>query len=386
MIGWRVFFALYYLYRCVMSLLGQFVVIQFTQLGDAVRYQGVPKKFPGLSADFSWLRDSTQVTEALGVLLHRLTGGQQILINIGYQTIAFIGLYKFLMSVEPRLRRQLALLLLLPSFNIWSSVSSKEAITVFAVGVTCAYLVDTYHNTERLRPIHVLAILTLGVFKLHYMVAISFIFAIAKIGRYVRQKELLVLLSGLISLIPLYLFRDTFDELSRTVAFHFLVDAGASTRPAFWIDDYDVFWKAPEGMFLSFMGPSLGEALRSELQLIAFVESTALVGLLLFFVFRRIEGMTVFNFLLVGFAAFWVLFATYPFGIMNPGAAIRYRTGYLIVVLTIFVFLASREVFVAWRRGAPTGPSQGRTPWLRLPSRLAPRVRVTWGHGRQAPR
>jgi hypothetical protein len=55
------------------------------------------------------------------------------------------------------------------------------------------------------------------------------------------------------------------------------------------------------------------------------------------------------------FTLFWILFTNYPLGIMNPGSAIRYRTGYEILVFVVMVFLLSPNLFVTWRAGITRG-------------------------------
>jgi hypothetical protein len=57
---------------------------------------------------------------------------------------------------------------------------------------------------------------------------------------------------------------------------------------------------------------------------------------------------------------------------MNSGSAIRYRSGYLILVVTIFAFVLSRRVFVGWRSGVVTGRPRRR------------RIRLVWRGPAQA--
>ena len=78
-------------------------------------------------------RYSTKITETIGAVFHHITFGSPTLIDIGFQTIAFIGIFKMLVAVDGKTRRFLALLIMTPSFNIWSSVAAKEALIVFFV-------------------------------------------------------------------------------------------------------------------------------------------------------------------------------------------------------------------------------------------------------------
>ena len=93
---------------------------------------------------------------------------------------------------------------------------------------------------------------------------------------------------------------------------------------------------------------------------------------------REIPRMPAFGFLMMCFAGFWLLFANYPFGVMNPGSAIRYRTGYFILLLTILIVVSSRATYIYWRsRKTPTSAVRGRRYFLPRWTVL-PRLRLQW--------
>ncbi len=373
-IGWPTFYVFLFIYRCAYSALAFFVVSRLTGLGDVARI---------ISADFTAIdvvqlgADPLQgsrgiaivIAQNLGRLFKILSFGNELLIFMFFQAVAFVGLVKFLMSLEPKFRKRVALILLFPSFSVWSSIPGKEAIVVFAVGVSCSYVVDMYYNREKLSVLHIVAFAALAIFKLPYVIAFIFLIGVSKIAYRVRQKAFVALAVGIVSLVPLYTFRDKIDALSFEVIRHFNVGFGRMTREPYWTEQYDVFWKAPYGMFQSFFGPTLSEAATGILQISSFIESTILVAMFLFFLLKRLPEVPVYNFILGLFTTFWILFSTYPLGIMNPGSAIRYRTGYLVLVVFIFTFLTSREVYASWLAGTPgrggnakpvLGPSQGR--------------------------
>lgn len=381
MIGWRFFYFFYFVYRCACSVAGQLIVVRLTSLGDSVRYQGNAEKF-GETGGFSWLFDSTQVTEAIGMLLAKPLANNAIAINFCFQAIAFYGIYRFLRAVPPNLRKFAALLMLAPSFNLWSSVASKEAIIVFSVGIVCSYIVEFYCNTAKLGVSHFLSGALLAVYKPHYLVSLAFVYLATQASRFVRQREALLLMGGLLTVSMLYLFLDRIDDLSFQVVEHFLADAGFSTREAFWIQRYDVFWRAPYGMFLSFVGPTFEEALRNPLQMVSLAESSVILVLIVVYLIVQLPRMPAYCFFMSLFSGFWLLFANYPFGVMNPGSAIRYRTGYFIILLTALVILSSRRMYLQWRSGAPMevaarrrrfrfGPSLSFQPSLRWEWRTA---------------
>lgn len=365
MLGWSVILLLFWLYRCAYSVLGQVVVARLTTLGDSDRYQGGISKFTGINAQF--FTDSTTFLEGVGLALSVLLRDQPILINVAFQTIAFYGIARLLMAIEPSLRKIFLLLLLLPSFNLWTSVAGKETIIVFSLGVLCALLVDSYYNRARLAAIHVFAAALLALFKPHYFLALAFVFGLTWAGRRVLQKEALVLVAGVGTLVALAAISPKVDALSFQVLEHFMHENARSTREPFWVEPYDVFRKAHEGMYLSFVGPTFEEALRQPLQMAAFAESMAMVAALLGLMLWRLPRIPVYSFLLGLFTLFWLLFVNYPFGVMNPGSAVRYRSGYYMLVVAVFVFILSRRIFADWRAGVVTGRPRRR------------RIRLIWG-------
>ena len=119
MIRWSLFYAFLFAYRTMFAYAGQTVVRTLTKLGDAGEYQNQGNLDFSLGA----LVDSTRLTQTVGAVLRAATGGNAVLINVGFQAIGFIGLVVFLQALRPRDRRWAALLVLLPTFNLWTSVA-----------------------------------------------------------------------------------------------------------------------------------------------------------------------------------------------------------------------------------------------------------------------
>jgi hypothetical protein len=384
MIRWRLFYIGFFLYRCACTIAGELVVVRLTSLGDARRFQGHFKKFTGLSGDFHWLLDSTQILEAFGMMLSSFMPRQYLAMSLIYQTIAFVGLVIFLNSIAPRIRIFAAILLLSPSFNIWSSVASKEAFIVFSVSIICSHIISAYNNDFRLRYLYLISGYILAVFKPHYFASLLFIYTGIVLSKFIKQKEALILLMGGVSLSFLYFFRDTIDRLSFQMLPHFLTDAGRSTRLGYWQEPYDAFIKAPMGMLLSFVGPTFEEALKNTLQMVSLMESGFILLILLLIFLARRDRIPAFAFMLVLFGIFWLLFANYPFGVMNPGSAIRYRAGYYVIIVMAFVVLLSRQAHTNWLTDRDSRELRRKTPsrW-RLSPRIVMRHKVKFQWGRK---
>lgn len=370
-IGWSIFFVGLFVYRCGLSVFAQLAI---TDLGDAGIYQGGGR---GDKADLLDLVQTegtlevsgvrvfgTMLTEYVGAALKAATAGNPFLINIGFQAIAFVGICRLLMAVEPRIRKRLALLVLLPTFNLWSSVASKEALVTFLFCLILVRFVEI-ERTQRavLRLSTILLVVLLGLFKPHYAAAVCFLFGVTFVCLHVRQSATVALACGVISLVPLWLASERIDDLARTVAGHFRVGETTLTREMYFTDRYDVFYKAPYGMFQSFFGPTLSESMIGPLQLASFVESAILIAVLAFLVVRRLAALRVREVVIGGFTLFWMLFPSYPFGIMNPGSAVRYRAGYLVFVLFVIVFVMLGNLYARdARRREPSEPMATAAP------------------------
>jgi hypothetical protein len=46
------------------------------------------------------------------------------------------------------------------------------------------------------------------------------------------------------------------NELSFKIPDHFNASSNSTRKSQFWINDFDFFWKAYYGMFISFVGPN----------------------------------------------------------------------------------------------------------------------------------
>ncbi len=356
---WRSILALLFAYRCVMTVLAETFVVGFTSLGD----------FGGFGANHdleitgSWFLVPEAIVANIAVLLSRVLFGNAMLVSLVFQALAFYGLYRLLSALEPWYRTRLLPLLFLPSFALWSSITGKEAILVFALGIVSAYLIDVHHGRERLRLPDLLGAFLLMVFKPHYGAALLYFFGVSISARYIQPRAFVGFMLGALSLLPLYFYYEVLSEISFQVLPHFV---GGSTRAAFWIAPDDVYLKAGYGMLLSFIGPTLPEALRAAnpLHVITFCESMILIAYLLYLGLAQIRWMSLYNLFLASFSLFWILFANYPFGVMNPGGAVRYRTGYMLFIFVLFAVVCAKQASPRWwwraeQRADPSPPPAG---------------------------
>jgi hypothetical protein len=363
-ITWNLFFVVLYLYRSTFSVLGDYVM-QFTSIGDTESFQNseinaIAEKYVdqnplGALTSLKSFETSTYLTDWVGAQFHAMFGGSTILINVGYQTIAFVGIIYLLLSVPPSARKVLAALLMLPSFTFWTSIASKESIVSSCVAIITGYLVRQYYRNTSLSLIHLLAGMVLYIYKPHYLIAFSYAWAAKNVGGYVRQRALAAYIGFLLSLVGLVLFSEEIVDLSFHVQWSFetVADVRSTRLEPFFIDKYDVFWKFPEGFYLAFVGPTIDEISKTPLHIITFIESMVLLAAIALAILRRIKKIPVYSFIVGIGTTFWLLFPNYPFGVMNPGSAIRYRSGWIILLFVTITVLMSREMFLAWKGNPP---------------------------------
>ena len=353
---WGVFYSFLWLYRSAASVSGELFIFEIASRGERYQSSG---GFTSLSV-WSNLTDinhvsaiGTSLAHSAGTISNWLFGGNDILINIGFQTIAFIGIVALLQTAKPAHRARLAFLFLLPSFTIWSSISSKDTLVVFFVCIVSVSVLKIWYGERYSRLSCIVAFAFVYVFKPHYVPALAYLLGTIWAAHHVRQPAALALILGLSSLSFLYIVKDTMARLVfENVLPAFRGYGTTFNRPDFWETPTDIYLRAPEGMFRSFLGPTFQEALSGHVfHFVSFVESAAILSVMVWFAVRGLARMPVFTFVVGAFTTFWMLFPTYPLGAMNAGSAIRYRTGYIVILFVLVAAILPRDTYFAWRRG-----------------------------------
>jgi hypothetical protein len=352
--AWTFAYLVLFFYRCGVSVLAQLVIARLTTLGDSSRYQQDVLTQTGSIAvalmSVETARDlGTMVTEAIGVGFFYLAGGNPILINLGFQSIGFMGLLAILREADASDRKWLYAFFWLPSFTVWSSVAGKEALLLGLIGILLARLTRAYRSGASITVGSLALVLVISVFKPYYAPALLFLFLGTMVCARVRQHSFVALIGGLISLIPLLILKDWIDEKAFELLPHFLDSEAGSNREPFFVEPYDVFIYAPYGMALSFIGPTVFEAGSSALHLLSFVESGFVLVALLLRVLTQLYALPAYMLIIGAFTMFWLLFATYPFGVLNPGTAVRYRASYFPIIVFCAVVLWTRRLYLEWQ-------------------------------------
>lgn len=320
------------------------VFSRLTILGDTDRYLSGPT-----FGELSFLYNSTSMMDFFAFSLGKISS--QFGAHFFFLTLAFLGVYIPLKKLSLSKKRLIVVLFFLsfPSFGIWTSVVSKEAVTVFFMGIILAAFIDVYERRKIEGKFLLFIAIYLGLlFKPQYLIGIISLAVYFLIVRGLNLKaygKLFVLfLFFLCSALLLYLLRDYIDFLATMMPKHFDPDGGSTRENTFWVKQYDVFYNAPYGMLVSFLGPTFQEAVTKPQLLMAFLESfTILVSFIyvsikaiLFAVRRKAFNIHLFSIFFI--VTIWILFVHYPFGVLNPGSAIRYREGFYAFLVCLFYY------------------------------------------------
>ena len=324
--------------------LALFIYSNFTQLGDTSRY------ISGLTVGSgNWLLSSSLMMETLAHSASLFLG--QVLANFPFMVLSFIGIYYAVKKIDLTSKQLLTLLALLslPSFSIWTSIASKEAMAVFYLGIILGFIIDLIKSNPKKNFLLVFfAFYLCAVFKPQYLIGISailsYIFFSKKLSLKGAGKAILLVLFFVFSFSALYFFRSEINELSYMMPNHFSLDSASTRENTIWVNYLDVFWNAPYGMYIAFVGPTMAEAFSKTTHLLTWLESMFILAVffiallkLLVITFKtgRLNIYYVGLFLTV---TLWILFVHYPFGALNPGSAIRYREGFFGFLVILFYF------------------------------------------------
>ena len=318
-------------------------------IGDTALYLGISSRDNADNFDLIF-QDPTIMLEFIGNILAKTLG--PVFANFPFMLLAFYGIYYSVSKLQLSNKQLLWILFLLsfPTFGVYSSVIGKEAVSIFYMGIIAGYIIDIL-NKKRFKPklIELFSFYLLYFFTPYFAAAIIsfFIFIFITNNFYLKGygKLILLLLHFVLTAILFYIYRDTLNELSFDVVKHFSLAVGSTRENTIFINENDIFWNAPYGMFISFWGPTFSEILQKPIQSLVFIESLIIFCFFVFFIWMFLrKTLKTYRLNIIVFAStliviFWILFANYPTGVLNPGSALRYRERfYAFLVVFLFYF------------------------------------------------
>lgn len=341
---------LFIIYRLFFMFASVYVISRFTSLGDYERYSSAvfSESVKGLLTS----PDDTYLTFAIVSGLKGLFLGRMIFANIILNVISSLCILRLVHKIKHGFI--FFLLLLSPSFSIWSSYASKEVIIVSLMALMFAEIISFLRDEKTYYIIGFACAALLMFYKLQLVLPIiQLILSIWVIKKYSRHSGIVIIpLLLVINVLGIFIMRDYVDDLVRGIIIHFNTSARSTRDSTFLLKNYGFFVKLPYGMFITFFGPTISEINTSLLHLFTAIESAVIMGVssvLLVFKGKKFIKPDFINIAVLLNLMLLLLFFQTPWGILNPGSAIRYRSDYYIFIL-VLIFLY-REFFFIVKMG-----------------------------------
>lgn len=337
---------------------GVFIFSRFTFLGDSETYLSSPLVF-SIGVLFNNTLLVSYLTAQLKFFLFF-----DLFVHFVYLFFTFYSILKLLNRLKLSANVELCLVLILcfPSFAMWTSVVSKESLTVFFSSFIIIWFIDLIERSKFTYSIYWYLFCLYFVFILRPTVGIGILLAILAqvfinfkyINKYIKFFILIftIFIGGIIS----YFLTSEFiqnDFLPLAVEYFNpqQFDSQSTRSGDFWNSEFDFFLKAPYGIFLANLGPTFIETINKPQFIPYFVEGMFFWGLVFYFLLSNFIKFCVRkkvspNFLIfLIFLLGLILFVNYPFGVFNPGSATRYRSSYFHIIVTLFFYFKySRKV------------------------------------------
>lgn len=336
------FVLLIFIIKIIATLFSIYVYARFSPFADAERYLNA--NFSSWS--FSYLFNRTLFTDFVYAALKQIlvfNTAVHLFISVLLSGCLWYVLkedYKFIN--KPLLYTSL----LLPHFLIWSGMVGKEALAIVGFLLFIKACVDLV-VWNKLRVLPLLLGLFLGLTERpHYSLAYLYLFFISLLTINGRVR-LMSLFSPQASWALLFavlgycaVFYNQLQQLFSRPLLQFMTlakqyflsfNANSNRWNILWENPQDFFINLPWGLPISIIGPTSKEALARPVFFPAFLEGCValfLIGALIFMLLEFIKEYRHFRTVIIwGFipALLLGLLINYPFGIFNPGSAIRYK-------------------------------------------------------------
>jgi hypothetical protein len=341
------------------TLFSVFVFSRFSTLGDSEAY------LTGYYEDDRSLR--TIVITRIASAVASVTGNE-LLAQLVFSMVAATGVIYLLhqAGLHGRYRWPLVMILLVPNFGIWASVAGRESLFITLLGFFLGAVL-AYYRRPRLSSVLLALFCVAGMIFIRapYGLGIALflaMFLLYRSGPRTRTSAgVQVLMLALVSLVVLACVWQYLDdyitvEVLPKAASYFTLRSD-TTRTWVHIDDAaDLFaslwWSLP----LALIGPTPMEVAQRPMVLPFLLSGLVVFACLLHslvLAFRSPPGMLR-KILVVGWlpAVTFILIAYVPFGIYNPGSAIRYASSFL-----LFLVFPSLLLSAASSRTAATDAS-----------------------------
>ena len=348
--------------KIIYTLYGVFVFSKISSISDADSYLNAP-----IIISQNLLVSNTVLMGTITALLKRILF-IDFFVHLAYSLFSFYCLKLLIESLKlsRKLEYFLVFMLILPSFGTWTSVIVKESLSCSLSSIGLIWIVNLINNEKIRFPmlINIICIyFTLVLrpiigFSLISLISTIYVYRVPFLNKYAKAFFIIgfiTIFSGAAVFLALNYIKDEFIPLAEYY-FDPRFSTSKSARPlGFWKTAADFYLKAPEGIFIANLGPNLIESINNPFFIPYFFEGLIFIGVTFYLLItnilyeiRRAIFNPVFLFTIF-FGIIVVLLFNYPFGLYNPGSAIRYRCSYYHVIIVLLLLFYSNEKKIAVR-------------------------------------
>ncbi|WP_439437678.1 hypothetical protein [Salinivibrio costicola] len=324
--------------RACYYLFAVFVYSKFSQLGDTQAY---------VNGGYLYREDFSSTAYIMSLIGGTIGSFGTALLAIALSSYALYFLYNKIDYIATNLSKKIILFIIIsPSLGIWTSIFSKEMFLLFFMSLAVGALID-FHRGRCNIMIAVLSFLVVTFMKPHYSLALYLSWIAISLNKLDIKGYRMLFGLGVSILLVFYvgfIKIDTIYEYTQLLVNNYFVNGESSRENNFWIGTYDFFSYAPTGITKAFIGPTLFEAIERPIFIPYFIEGFFLYIIVIYLMLRSIfHRNNIHGLYLALFFSFslWLLFAHYPVGVINPGSAIRYRSGFIYPMVIFLVYTYS---------------------------------------------
>ena len=309
-------------------------------IGDSISYTtGGTYQFDKVKLR-NYFDNPSIIMHIVGNILFNYFHQNVILLNSFLILILVAILYLFFNQIYQQSLKFIFLYLVIsPSIVIHCLWFSKELFLIIFFTISLIRFKKIFNYKIFLDPIFLLSMIIIFVVKqyLFIVILLCYIFLFLEINLY-KKLNLRIFIYSIISLIFIIIFYFTIQYIDLLILEshkHFNVIANTS-RPDFFVNQYDVFKKIIFGIYLYFFGPMYNEITSISIfvtYIDKFFTSTLLI-ILLINGYLSLNKFNFYNFLFIFIIIFLVLtFIHYPQSVQNIGSGFRYKS------MSLYVFV-----------------------------------------------
>lgn len=334
---------LLFYYRIFIYFVAVFFISKFTYLGDYNRYINGNAITIYQKYGIQTFMNSTSLTEFIVGCIRNFFLNSKLLAGIVLNILSTYAIVYFLQAVK--WNKIVFLLILMPSFTIWSSYPSKELFSVIATAFVMGNIIKKFDKDKitRIEKVYFyIGLYLLFVYKKQYFVCIIFLLVYLYLKNKLTKnfRNIVYILYVCLIIVVAYISRDYIDNFFRNFHIHFDYGSKETVRNLYiFREKYGFFKYLFYGIFIAFFGVSFRELFQGGLKLFSFMESLIIVSIILYTLIKN-KMKDIERLFLCFNGLFLLLLPQYPFAIFNSGSAIRYRTNlYILVLGIIYIFI-----------------------------------------------